>query len=68
MWLRFTAGIALAPPGASFSSFSRFLAEREATPLVKRSGLRARFTRGDKRETFGLAKWAKRASRAIHQR
>jgi hypothetical protein len=57
MWLRFKAAIALAKRGASFSSFSRFLAQREATPKVARSPLLAL------RETFGEAKRAKRAKR-----
>jgi hypothetical protein len=59
MWLRFKAAIALAKRGASFSSFSRFLAQREATPKVARSPLLAL------RETFGEAKRAKRGKRHL---
>jgi hypothetical protein len=50
MWLRFTAGIALAKRGASFSPFFRF---RETTPLVSRSGQSGRSGQSD---TFGEAK------------
>ena len=76
MWLRFTAGIALAKRGASFSPFSRF---REATPkvsriapLVKRSApLVARSpllaSPEVKRETFGLRS-GEAGKAAIHHR